>query len=108
MTLIRLWDDLRQTRVITALYDRITYLEDRNLLLKSQADVLAAQNDARCAQLETSRLLHAKELQKVDRLELLVEQLQYEVRSHQARRRKERAAMRMWITRHKTPQISAN
>lgn len=108
MTPVALWHELRQTRLIAALWDRIQLLEDRCGLLRTQAEVLTARNDAVLAQLETSRLLHAQAIQQVDRLEVALDQLQYELRSHKQRRRKERAAMRMWITRQKTPHITVN
>jgi len=102
------WQDLRQTSLILALWNRIQILEDQSLLLRTQADLLTAKNDALTAQLETSRVLHAQEIQRTDRLQVALDELFCELRSHKQRRRKERAAMRMWITRQTEPRINAN
>lgn len=106
--MMTLWHALRQTRLIAALIERIRLLEERCALCRHENQLLSLRCESLAAQLETSRLLHAKALQQVDRLEVAQEHLYFELNSHKRRHRRQRLAMRSWITRQTKPRITAN
>lgn len=108
MTPLALWHTLRQTRLIAALWDRIELLEERCALRRHENQLLTLKCESLAAQLEASRLMHAKAVQQVDRLEVALEHLYFDLDRYRRRHRKERAAARTWITRQTQPRITAN
>ncbi|MEZ4684168.1 MAG: hypothetical protein R2932_59155 [Caldilineaceae bacterium] len=108
MTPITLWHELRQTRLITVLWERIQLLEQQCTLRRHENQILTLKCDALTAQLEASRLQHAKALQRVDSLEVALEHVYFDLSSYKRQRRKERMALRTWITRQTQPRITTN
>lgn len=108
MNPLTLWHELRQSRLVLALWDRIRLLEERCDLRRQENAILTLKCEVLTAQLETSRLQHARALQQVDRLEVVVEHLHDQAARCQRMRRKEQTALRTWITREITPQINCN
>lgn len=108
MTPLALWHELRRTRLLTALWERIKLLEERCTLQRYENQLLTLKCESLAAQLEASRLMHAKALQRVDTLEVALEHVYCDLDTCKRRHRKERAAARTWITRQTQPRITAN
>ncbi len=103
-----IWHQFRRTDLVAALWDCINCLETRCGHLRHENALLVCKCETYAAQLEASRIQHAKALQRVDSLEVALEHAYGELQANKRIRRKERRAARMWITRTVQPRITVN